>query len=343
MYNGTVLSSDVAVINEKIFNLYGGSIESMTSAGISSTLASVTNIGIKGDVDENNNLVVSNESPIVKGKDYGILITNGKVNFYDGKIIGQKSISGDLYSTEIGCDTITIIDSDKNEVTYLSIQKYVKNLSTNKEYSDLQTAINESNNGDSIQFINDKNFLTGCEAINIESNKNVTIDINGRNISSTNSVLIINNGNFKIVDSVGTGLIENVNNSLIKNNGILIVTSGTINSEGSSVVNSGEVTINGGTLSSITNTGTLNVNGGNISSINNTGTATLLGGTISSGGIYNSSKGILTVGEKDGVISITSPVIQGTANAVSNEGIFNFYDGKLVGNDVLVSGKMTEI
>ena len=376
MYSGSILSSDEAVVNERKFNLYGGSVESTASSAISSASgSSVTNIGTKGDVDESNNLVVSNESPIVKGKDYGILAKSGQVNFYDGKIIGKKSISGDLYSTEIGYDTVTITDADENEVTYLSIQNYVKNLSTNKEYSDLQTAINEASNGDLIQFTNDKKFLSGCEIINIDSNKNIIIDINGKNISYTNqrmTGLIINNGRLKIIDSVGNGLMENIDSKMIENNGTLeidganlssknspnhygttirpivnagtlIVTSGTINSEGSSVVNSGEVTINGGTLSSITNTGTLNVNGGNISSINNTGTATLLGGTISSGGIYNSSKGILTVGEKDGIVNIANPVIQGTANAVSNEGIFNFYDGKLVGNDVLVSGKMTEI
>ena len=376
MYSGSILSSDIAVVNQRTFNLYGGNIESTATSGISSDLStSVINIGTKGDVDENNNLIVSNESPIIKGKNYGILIKSGQVNFYDGKIIGQKSISGDLYSTEIGYDTVTTTDSDGNEVTYLSIQNYVKNLSTNKEYSDLQTAINEASNGDSIQFTNDKHFLSGCEIINIDLNKNIIIDINGKNISYTTqriTGLIINDGILKIIDSVGNGLMESIDSKIIENNGTLeidganlssknppnqygytirpivnkgtlIMNSGTINSDGRSMENSGEVIINGGTLSLITNAGTLNVNGGNISSINNTGTATILGGTISSGGIYNSSKGILNVGEKNGIVNITNPVIQGKTYAVSNEGIFNFYDGKLVGNDVLVSGTITEI
>ena len=51
----------------------------------------------------------------------------------------------------------------------------------------------------------------------------------------------------------------------------------------------------------------------------------------------------MNIGEKGGVISITSPVIQGSKYAVNNAGTFNLYDGKLIGGTAPVSGTITEI
>ena len=407
MYSGSITStSSTGLFNNDngIVNLYGGTIESTYSTGISSY--SIINIGIKGDTDESGNLIVSKELPIIKGKNSGISINNrGSVNFYDGKIIGKKSIDGVLNDIEENYDIFTTTDLDNNEVSYLEKIPVVKNLTTNQEYYDLQTAIDQSANGDTIQFIRDKSFVKSSETIEISSSKNIIIDINGKLIEGNNAKMINNNGILKIIDTLGNGKLLNNNSILINNDGTLGITNSNLSSKGDSTIyNNGTLNINSGTIngdniainnygesnvntttitgkngisnigsSAITNindiniqvqntgiynsgmgvinfnSGTINVSASSGSGFKVTaggGTININGGTIISEGyaVYNtSSVSKINIGSNDGMVSTSIPLLHGKNYGVYNEGIVNFYDGIIKGENGAISGTISEV
>lgn len=64
------------------------------------------------------------------------------------------------------------------------------------------------------------------------------------------------------------------------------------------------------------------------------------GNITSESGIAIENTGTLTIGQNDGTISKTIPLITGTI-AVKTEGTFNFYDGLLRGTNVAVEGTVT--
>ena len=72
------------------------------------------------------------------------------------------------------------------------------------------------------------------------------------------------------------------------------------------------------------------------------GTAVILGGTITSTGAYAlyNENGTLTIGEKDGVIDATTPVIQGKTYGIVAYSTYSFYDG-IIKAQTAVSGKAT--
>ena len=63
------------------------------------------------------------------------------------------------------------------------------------------------------------------------------------------------------------------------------------------------------------------------------GTITILGGTIVSQNFsaVNNVQGTLIIGNKDGNIDTTTPIVRGSQKGVINSATFNFYDGKLMG------------
>lgn len=202
---------------------------------------------------------------------------------------------------------------------------------------------------------------------------NGNINNNGGTISGTNSSSGIFTQNSGIMNSFENSETVNVTGGTVKDltsNNIANITGGTLNK----IINTGQLKIqnatakgfelynNGGesiidTLSGtayISNNSTLTVSNSTLNSIGSSnrvfnnrykGTLNITSGNYTSGSaecIYN-DEGILNIGEKGGVISITSPVIQGSKYAVNNAGTFNFYDGKLIGGTAPVSGTITEI
>ena len=387
-----------------------GSISPMKNQGdINVTL------GIKGDSN------VSTTDPMISGR---ITATYLNLYFYDG--IVKKNISKpieveDGYNVKVSTDGYYLVDTP-----------VIKNTTSNKEYNNIRSAVNEISNNDTLQLLDNVWIYTNkIDGGIVNENMNMTFDINGKNIYTSN-IPFINNGSVTMIDNVSSGKIDY--ESPIENNGTMEITggdfavtnNGNINNNGGTISgtnsssgiftqnsgimnsfeNSGTVNVTGGTVSGLTNNKITNITGGILSKIINTGqlkiqnaTAkgfvlnnnsgssiidTLLGtayisnnstltvsnstlnsvnssnrvfnnrykgtlnitsGNYTSGStecIYN-DEGVLNIGEKGGVISITSPVIQGSKYAVNNAGTFNLYDGKLIGGTAPVSGTITEI
>ena len=370
MNSGKINSSSDGIYNRGTVNLNSGTVESSNSNGIYN-YQGVVNIGIKGDTYEIGNILVSKEQPLIKGKENGILFSassSNYINYYDGRINDIE----DNYSV------VTTTDEDENEISYLEKVYSVKNLNTNKDYYNLQEAIDNSSNGDTIQFIRNIKNLKNQNTITIKSGKNIIIDVNGKSIDSYNSIFIDNKGNLKIIDSLENGKIINhsseYNSKLINysgggiytiynSNGIINIDNGTINSTGTAICNnSGTITLNGTNIigrTGISNLGLhskVNINDVNIQStsvgIYNTSTA-----------ITNFNSGSITVTDSDGygiyvnggggTINIKSGVLTSnkyaiynhssgaTVNIGENDGIVDITSPSLYGKDYAVNNAGT--
>ena len=101
----------------------------------------------------------------------------------------------------------------------------VKNGSTGAEYGTLQEAIGEAKDGDTIVL---KDNVT--ESVTIAAGKTITIDLNGHKLTNKQGEhTIINKGTLTIIDSVGTGVVDNVTHGCgaLVNTGTAILDGGT--------------------------------------------------------------------------------------------------------------------
>ena len=190
--------------------LDNSSIENDNNVAISNDGKSL-NIGI----DDGN---INSNSPVIIGKTYGVS-GGGKVNFNDGIV---KGITGAFSSSpsSIGTDVdvvedIEMIGEDTYQITYATkLEVLVKNNS--KEYKNLQTAINESSDGDELEIIRD---VSTYYDVLIPAEKKVVIDTNGYTFNAAKG--ITNNGNLTIKnDCTDKGTLKTTSSgSVITNNG----------------------------------------------------------------------------------------------------------------------------
>ena len=184
--------------------------------------------------------------------------------------------------------------------------------------------------------------------------------VNSGGVLNLNNVK--NSGELENATSTGTINITGGNySSNIRNTyGDLNISGSTINDELSNNY-SGVVTIKDSTITSnstgISNgKGTINLINSTVSSkyysINNhsTGTINVIGTTnitsTENYGIYNSGTGTINIGEKDGNVSVETPIIIGKTYGIynnNNNSVFNFYDGVIKGETGAIYGSVTEV
>ena len=252
--------------------------------------------------DDDNN--IDGSSPVIKGETYGVYYINGKVNFYDGIVKGQTA-SFNKTPTSLAANSAAIeddetIDEKIYQVTYLTPDVItIKN--GEKEYKNIQTAIDEASNNDELEVINN---ITAYYNITVPNDKNITIDTNGYTLNCGKG--IVNNGALNIKnDSSNQGMLKtNTSVAVVTNNGNLSITNNKIMNDKTSTVvveNKGSLTTNSVDISSIyygignSKNADLTLTDTNITSNsyalhNNSGTVDIDGGTYTSLGysIYNS-------------------------------------------------------
>ena len=222
--------------NIKNANIQGEIINSKGTTNINSgnysnlilNEAGTINIGIKGDLDSNGNLNISKTNPsITNNNGYALQVTNGTVNFYDGILNGTDgAVSGRIYSIEDESEIITENTVDK-ETMYLSHIPVAKIVSTNEEYYDLSEAISSvSKDDETIKLLRNYTSYNIVPTIDVSSDKNLTIDLNGYRINQGNDNFITNNGYITIIDSS-----ENKTSKIISSGNIFINNYGTVNIE----------------------------------------------------------------------------------------------------------------
>ena len=195
---------------------YKGIIHNCSSGTVTVTGGKLTSTGSKGIYNEKTGTVtigtkdgnVSTSIPEIKANEYGIYnASTGEVNFYDGIIRGgAQAINGEVADVETDYE---IRYSENNTIATLQpINTGIKFVSIGNIYYDkLQTAVNESVDGDVITLWSDIILETTVE---IPEGRNITIELNGYNITGYNlDVLINNRGTVNIQDAIGTGSISN--------------------------------------------------------------------------------------------------------------------------------------
>ena len=229
--------------------------------------------------------------PLIQGGKYGIYKNDvfGKIYFYDGTIKGTtNAIYGNVNEIEDKAE-ILINKADGYEVATLTIDiQPVAQIGENT-YKTLNEAISavEGTEETTITILRDFEIIAPQTSSTIEEGKNIVIDLNGYNMTSTLENTIVNNGNLKITDSntenqgiitinlIGnnayvSGIVNETTGKIDIDNNITIIGKGKYSN---SINNKGEITTNNISLNSqgsyssssnglrlIFNTGILNVN-----------------------------------------------------------------------------------
>ena len=256
--------------------------------------------------------MVSQENPYVKGEytgtstscvGYGIYNTKGKLYFYDGKIEGTTKA---VYDTITEKEDNTEFKYNEDE-TILTLTTEVTPVAQIEEttYETLEEAINSiEGEQKTIKILRNVVYTLNDTSITIPVDKNIILDLNGYKITSAIPEKVIQNeGILEIIDTSEnqTGSIVTSEEKTINNisGAKLTVSRGTIeNRMKYAIYNEGELTIEGGTVSS-SSYGIYNASAGNV---------TISGGTVSSSsyGIYNASAGNVTI--NGGTVSSNSNI-----------------------------------
>lgn len=267
--------------------------------------------------------------------------------------------SGPIYSAQLGYDNADIefvvsgitsgyVLNPNDECEFTVTFKYINGLSSvtnntlhsyinfkfdeqnkiakigNTYYDTLQAALNDvSTTGEEtvVELLQN----TG-ENVTIASGKNVVLDLNHNTLSNDgNDNVIKNNGTLKITG--GTIQSDASSNGAVNNN-----STGTIVIDGASIIMTGgrQALYNDKGIATITGNSYLSATTSARAAVQNqaSGRMTITGGTIVSTGFYAlNNAGTLTVGEKDGTVSSTSPVFQGANYGINSTTNYSFYDG----------------
>jgi len=203
---------------------------------------------------------------------------------------------------------------NKSNIAYL-IEKveFIVNLTTNERYLNLQDAIDDASNNDTLQFIAD-DFIS--YQLSIPGDKKITLDMNGFNIITSKS--IVNNGNLIITNSKENSTSKITNNASIT----LFMNNATLN------LNNISIAAYTGIENAANSTITLNdviINGRNYG-INNNGIMTLEGSNIygTNYGVYSNSQRLET---------INNTQLRSTSNAYYkyNTGTTTITDSTIIG------------
>ena len=222
-------------------------------------------------------------------------VLNGDTSVALDEILGELGISGTVTEASSSNDSLFSVVADENGKWTVSAnnafstthsltvvvdgQTYeivvtddnvcvVKNGSTKAEYETLQEAIGKAKDGDTIVL---KDNVT--ESVTIAAGKTITIDLNGKTLTNEDGKHTIwNNGTLTIIDSVGTGKVDNVSHGK------------------AALVNVGTANIEGGTFTRSKENGTTSgANGNSWYVIKNLGTMTISGNTkVEQNGQYSS-------------------------------------------------------
>ncbi len=219
--------------------------------------------------------------------------------------------------------------------------KWIENSNTisakGKYFTSLQSAIDSIDESDGIVTIDI--YMDIKENISIPSGKDIIINANGHTIEMYNNDAVISNSgklvlnDAKIVgNSSSTAAINNNNRAILTING------GEINVTGSKQAlynNGGTVTIEDNTLLTSTST-----NRATVQNLDN-GKLYLNSCTIKSSK-FNAVKvesGTMSIGNKDGEISINHPIIQGYNYGIESSIGYSLYDGTIKGITNAVNNK----
>ncbi len=295
--NGGTIKNNGGIDNRGTLTITKGTIIYTDSIG-----SAINNYGTLTIGQKDGNL---NEQIEIRyyGNRGGGVYNSGNLYYYGGTIKGKSAddnsaILGKI--NEIEENASLSVDIDGNlEVASLVTKENVAEVD-GEQFTSLNEAINKSAEG-TVKLL--KNIsIVESEKLEIASSKNITLDLNGKQITTyMESYNITNNGTLNITDSSGldSGKIvsRGVINGIIDNIGTLTITNGVLkkyidgnnsNNYAYIIRNKGNVTLNGGIIDASKRyvSGIYNIESGNVN---------ITGGNIIVNGILDNSSGIIKV------------------------------------------------
>ena len=253
--------------------------------------------------------------------------------FLKGYAVGELPTPTKAYNTFAGwyTDTTWTTQVTANSVFTGDVTVYAK-WSTNgtavvngTTYNTLAAAITAIDTSDktTVTLLKDTS-----EAITIPNTRNIVLNLDEHILSCSSASTIKNSGTLELRNGTISG--AKSEKATVENTGTLKIYDVTIENtldRQALYNNGGTATIYDGAY--LTSVATARSTLHNL----NNGTAIVLGGTIVSNnlyGIYN-EKGNLTIGEKDGSVDSTKPIIQGKTYGIVANYTYKFYDGIIKG------------
>ena len=231
VYSGQNITLDLNgnTISNNLYNMCtienNGTLSIIDSSNDENKIGKITsenNIAIKNN--EGATIILGSDDsdvsiirPEIIGQINGIL-NDGTFNFYDGIIKANKAIKGDVTATPTDYSAITTVE-DNGEVAILGrLADYSARIG-HIYYSTLQEAVDKAKENDIIYLVIPNELQ---ETLIIDSTKNVTINLDGKQITSHASEYAIrNSGKLNIVsregETIKTALILNTSDSTIYN------------------------------------------------------------------------------------------------------------------------------
>ncbi len=262
----------------------------------------------------------------------GYITSKGTVYYYDGTISAEGiPVRGTISSIPTDYAIINTI-SGTTQTYSLKDNELVAKIKENGEYTNdnyytLEDAFEACTTGSNKEIVLQKNIaIAGTNVITIESGKDITLDLNGKQIiASETSELFENAGTFELKDTVGNAKIISYGNGIITNSGELTILGGdySFGIINSSTYNDKNIIVNEGT-------GNVEITGGTFTTGNNvtaycvlssgTGDITISGGTFNCGPGYSGQAS----NARPSVIKVTNNNSSNKANiSVSGNTVFN--------------------
>ena len=282
-------------------------------------------ISVEGTLIIGENNATVGKTPIIEGTTFGISTSSGKLYFYDGQIIGDKAVNGEITKLPESYTALSKTENSK-EVVYLDIVADAVARIGYKYFTTLQAAVDAVQSGidNQVEIIMVDN-ATVSSAVTINDTKNIKLNLDGHTVqASGNTYVLDNSGKLEIVDtsSAQTGTIDNSAYRAIKNQKELILTNGTISigagtssnyQRGIDNTETGIFTMNGGTIKSDKNYTRMIFNDNGKVYINN---GTILASSSWGQGVFNEKNGYVEI--NNGNITSGHYTICNTSTANSN-------------------------
>lgn len=208
--NGYTINS-----NKTVLTVYAQLIVKDTSAEQTGKIISKTETGIYVKTIGSLTLGINEEpisitSPYIQGLDYGIykeknMDTNeeGIFNFYDGKIVGNIAIGGNVDDTPLLYNSTVTVQDENTQVATLAIVLNAEARIGRTTYLKLEQAIEDAGtrfgkDGSQVEITVLRDLTK--ENVVIDNTKNILLDLNGYTVTTTGEYIIDNQGKLEIVD-----------------------------------------------------------------------------------------------------------------------------------------------
>ena len=200
---------------------YGSVVSTSEDAIIVNNGATLT-LGKDNSTDLKNIEYPDHNSPYIQGSNKGI-VNNGTLNYYDGVIVGDVSLGGTVQDSPYLYDPAVIFNNELQK-QYMTLERVtnIEALIGKTRYTLLEQAIEAANN--TVGTVNDKieidvvADLTKTATVVVNNDKNIYIDMNGYDFTSTNASYVIENkGKLELGSSQDGAVVYSASESVIYN------------------------------------------------------------------------------------------------------------------------------